>query len=65
MLFQEAISDIGIGLIGGYVGTKVMEPVGMKATHLRGFANHLVFGLGVAATAEVLAWLGHNARRSR
>ncbi len=27
---QTAIADVGIGLIGGYVGTKVMEPVSMK-----------------------------------
>ncbi len=30
------------------------------ATHLRGFVAHLVFGLGVAATAETLYWLGRN-----
>lgn len=29
-------------------------------THLRGFVAHLVFGLGVAATAETLCWLGRN-----
>jgi hypothetical protein len=28
------------------------------STRLRGFAAHLVFGLGVAATAETLYWLG-------
>lgn len=28
------------------------------ATHLRGFLAHLAFGLGVAATAEGLYWLG-------
>jgi xanthosine utilization system XapX-like protein len=27
---QKLIADIGVGLIGGYVGTKVMEPVAMK-----------------------------------
>lgn len=36
------------------------------ATHLRGFAAHLAYGLGVAGTAESLYWLGRNggARRS-
>jgi uncharacterized membrane protein YagU involved in acid resistance len=33
------------------------------ATHLRGFVAHLAFGLGVAATAEVLFWLGSQGRR--
>jgi uncharacterized membrane protein YagU involved in acid resistance len=32
-------------------------------THLRGFVAHLAFGLGVAATAELLSWLGQNAQR--
>lgn len=31
------------------------------STHLRGFAAHLAFGLGVAATAETLYRLGRNA----
>ncbi len=30
------------------------------STHLRGFAAHLAFGLGVAATAETIYWLGSN-----
>jgi hypothetical protein len=30
------------------------------STHLRGFAAHLAFGLGVAATAETIYWLGRN-----
>lgn len=34
-------------------------------THLRGIVAHLGFGLGVAATAEVLVWLGRNAGRRR
>ena len=32
-------------------------------THLRGFAAHLAFGLGVAATAETIHWLGRNTGR--
>ena len=30
MRIPEAVTDTGIGLIGGFVGTKVMEPVSMK-----------------------------------
>lgn len=30
-------------------------------THLRGFAAHLAFGLGVTATIEAIRWLGSNA----
>ncbi len=30
MRVQAMIADVGIGLISGYVGTKVMEPVSMK-----------------------------------
>ncbi len=31
---QEFVADVGLGLIGGYVGTKVMEPVAMKLYEL-------------------------------
>jgi hypothetical protein len=31
------------------------------ATHFRGLAARLANGLGVAAAAEFLCWLGHNA----
>jgi uncharacterized membrane protein YagU involved in acid resistance len=34
MHLEEAISDVGIGLISGYVGTRVMEPVSMKVYEL-------------------------------
>ncbi len=27
---KETIAQVGLGLLGGYVGTKVMEPVSMK-----------------------------------
>ncbi|MCA1731874.1 MAG: DUF1440 domain-containing protein, partial [Actinobacteria bacterium] len=30
MQFRELVSDIGIGAIGGYVGTQAMEQVAMK-----------------------------------
>ncbi len=35
------------------------------ATHLRGFAAHLAFGLGVAATVEAIYWLGGNGAKGR
>jgi len=34
-------------------------------THLRGFAAHLAFGLGVAGTVEAIYWLGGNGARGR
>ncbi len=34
MRIRTAVADVGIGLIGGYVGTKVMEPVSMKLYEL-------------------------------
>ncbi len=34
MRTQQAVADIGIGLISGYIGTKLMEPVGMKLYEL-------------------------------
>lgn len=33
-------------------------------THVRGFVAHLAFGLGVAATVEVLTWMGRTASRN-
>lgn len=30
MQAETLIADVGLGLIGGYVGTKVMEPVAMQ-----------------------------------
>lgn len=35
------------------------------ATHLRGFATHLAFGLGVATTVEAIYWLGGNGSEGR
>ncbi len=34
MLLRELVSDVATGMIGGYVGTKVMEPVSMKLYEL-------------------------------
>jgi hypothetical protein len=31
---RKAVSDIGVGIIGGYVGTQVMERVSMKLYEL-------------------------------
>jgi hypothetical protein len=31
---RKVISDVGIGMIGGYVGTKIMERVSMKLYEL-------------------------------
>ncbi len=33
-------------------------------THLRGFVAHLAFGLGVAASAETIYWLGRSGGKS-
>jgi uncharacterized membrane protein YagU involved in acid resistance len=33
------------------------------STHVRGFVAHLTFGLGVAATAELIRWLGRASSR--
>lgn len=35
MRIRELVSDVGVGMIGGYVGTKVMEPVSMKLYELK------------------------------
>ena len=34
-------------------------------THVRGFAAHVVYGLAVAATAELLDWMGRRGGRTR
>jgi len=34
MRIKQLLSDIAIGMIGGYVGTKAMEPVSMKLYEL-------------------------------
>jgi len=30
MNFRQAVSDVGAGMIGGYAGTKVMEPEAVR-----------------------------------
>lgn len=34
MQARELVSDVGVGIIGGYVGTQVMEQVSMKLYEL-------------------------------
>ncbi len=54
---------LGMGPGGEVAGSRLIaggKRVAVVATHLRGFVAYLVFGLGVAATAESLRWLGHN-----
>ncbi len=70
------LSPVSAGLLSGALMSLVVDEgmtplMGFSApnrdyplsTHLRGFAAHLAFGLGVAATAEVIRWLGSNADR--
>jgi hypothetical protein len=61
---RELVSGAAAGVVGGYVGTKVMNQATTKlqepdrayplSTPLRGFLGHLAYGAAVAATAEVL-----------
>jgi hypothetical protein len=54
---MSLIVDEGITPLFGFSAPNRAYPL---VTHLRGFAAHLAFGLGVALTAEVLYWLGRN-----
>ncbi len=57
---MSLIVDEGMTPLFGFSAPNRDYPL---STHLRGFAAHLVFGLGVAATAETIHWLGSNGRR--
>jgi len=46
MQVKQIIADVGVGLIGGYVGTKVMEPVSMKLYELEPEADRKPGGPG-------------------
>src|SRR5258708_13121015 len=46
MQIKQLLSDIAIGMIGGYVGTKVMEPVSMKLYELEPEADRQPGGPG-------------------
>jgi len=34
MQVRDVVADLGVGLVGGYVGTKLMEPISMKLYEL-------------------------------
>ncbi len=53
--------DEGITPLFGFSAPNREYPV---STRLRGLAAHLAFGLGVAATAEAIYWLGQNGPES-
>ncbi len=57
---MSLIMDEGLTPLLGFSAPNRAYPL---ATHLRGFVAHLAFGLGVAATAETLTWLGRCAGR--
>ncbi len=70
------LGPVSAGLLSGAVMSLIVDEgmtplLGFSApnrdyplsTHLRGFAAHLAFGLGVAGTAEAIYWLGRNGRR--
>lgn len=51
MQVKQIIADVGVGLIGGYVGTKVMEPVSMKLYELEPEAERKPGGPGAARSS--------------
>jgi len=57
---MSLIVDEGLTPLLGFSAPNRAYPL---VTHLRGVVAHLVFGLGVAATAETITWLGRNADR--
>ncbi len=72
------LNPVSAGLLTGavmslLVGETMTPLLGFSApnraypivTHLRGFAAHLAFGLGVAGTVEAIYWLGGNGGRGR
>ncbi len=52
---MSLIVDEGMTPLLGFSAPNRAYPL---STHLRGFAAHLAFGLGVAGTAEAIRWLG-------
>ena len=54
---MSLVVDEGITPLFGFSAPNSEYPT---STHLRGFVAHLAFGLGVAATAETIYWLGQN-----
>ena len=58
---MSLIVDEGLTPLLGFSAPNRAYPL---MAHVRGVVAHLAFGLGAAATAEVLTWLGaHRARR--
>ncbi len=55
---MSLIVDEGLTPVLGFSAPNRAYPL---VTHLRGVLAHLVFGLGVAATAETITWLGRTA----
>ncbi len=55
---MSLIVDEGMTPMLGFSAPNSAYPL---VTHLRGFVAHLAFGLGAAATAETIYWLGRNA----
>ena len=54
---MSLVVDEGMTPLFGFSAPNSEYPA---STHLRGFVAHLAFGLGVAATAETIYWLGQN-----
>ncbi len=59
---MSLLVDAGLTPLLGFSAPNRAYPL---VTHLRGFVAHLVFGLGVAATADVVRWLGRHAAGGR
>ena len=55
---KQVIADVGVGLISGYVGTKVMEPVSMKLYELEPEAERKPGRLGAARSSLRASPLG-------
>ncbi len=58
MQITPLLSDSALGLIGGYVGTKVMEPVSMKLYELEPEADRKPGGPGAAKSSLRASPLG-------
>lgn len=59
---MSLIVDEGLTPMLGFSAPNKAYPL---ATHLRGVVAHLTFGVGVAAAAETLRWLGENAQTAQ
>ncbi len=58
MQIKQLLSDSALGMIGGYVGTKVMEPVSMKLYELEPEAERKPGGPGAARSSLRASPLG-------